>query len=95
MNDEILLIFSIFLLLKDLNKKWDGNSIRSEIWVTTCKERIFSASSKVLFPEGFLKDCQSVKFEIWDAAKSTSQNTEIAEPDDEILLGNDMERWLM
>ncbi len=75
---KLCLKFQFSDLHKDLNKG-DGKSIRSEIWVTTCKGKIFSSSSKFLFPEGFLKDCQSVKFEIWDAAKSTSQNIEIAD----------------
>ncbi len=71
---KLCLKFQFFVLHKDLNKKCDGKSIRSEIWVTTCKGKIFSSSSKFLFPEGFLKDCQSVKCEIWDATKITSQN---------------------
>ncbi len=80
---KLCLKFQFFVLHKDLNKKWDGKSISYEIWVTTCRQKKISTFSQFLFPEGFLKDGQSVKSEIWDGAKSTNQNTEIAEPDDD------------
>ncbi len=38
-ENEIVFVFSIFCLSKDLNKKWAGKWIKSQIWVTTCKQK--------------------------------------------------------